>query len=73
MRLYFTSSASTEFEDAVDHFDDRQTGLGAEFRQEVERAANRIAVDPTKFTALRHGNENLPHASISIRSHLSSG
>jgi hypothetical protein len=49
MKLYFVPTARTEIEDAVNYYDERQLGLGTEFRQEVERATNKIAVDPTNL------------------------
>jgi hypothetical protein len=37
MKLVVLPQAADEFEDAVAHYDDKQTGLGQRFRDEVDR------------------------------------
>lgn len=42
----FHSEASAELLDAMDWYDERQYGLGAELMTEVQRAVNKIEHDP---------------------------
>lgn len=47
--------AETEIEDSADFYEGRQTGLGEEFRSEVEEALHRIAATPTMFSPYKGG------------------
>ena len=42
MNISFLDAAQSEFDDAIDYYDERRFGLGFEFAEEVEQAVERI-------------------------------
>lgn len=46
MRILFTKLASQELDDAVRYYDLEYSGIGRRFREEVRKAALRIALHP---------------------------
>jgi len=42
MKINFLDAAQSEFDDAIDYFEERRAGLGFEFADEVEQALERI-------------------------------
>ena len=38
MKIRFLDPAQSEFDDAIDYYDERRAGLGFEFAEEVEQA-----------------------------------
>ena len=50
MTLEFIDFAQAEFDETVAFYEERQPGLGDEFREEVIRVTRRILADPTSFS-----------------------
>jgi hypothetical protein len=42
MKRYFLDAAQSEFDAAIDNYDEQRFGLGIEFEEEVEQALERI-------------------------------
>ena len=49
MNYRFLESARSEFQEAVDYYNQRQEGLGIEFAQEMDFVIERILADPTSY------------------------
>jgi hypothetical protein len=52
MKTSFLDAAQSEFVDAIDYYDDRRSGLGFEFAEEVEHALQRINHYPEAWSPL---------------------
>jgi hypothetical protein len=52
MRFYFHAEAETEFDRAIEYYEDCRRGLGIEFAQEVNETIGRIVQFPTTWTRL---------------------
>jgi len=52
MKIRFLDPAQSEFDEAIDYFEERRSGLGFEFAQEVEQALERIAYYPEAWSPL---------------------
>ncbi len=53
MRVIFTSFARQELEDAIRYYELEYAGLGRNFKEEVRKAALRIAVHPQAWSIER--------------------
>lgn len=51
MRFYFHEDAETEFDKAVEYYEDIQPGLGLEFAREVYRTIKRILQFPEAWSS----------------------
>ena len=52
MKIDFLDAAKSEFEDAVDYYDEQRFGLGLEFEEELEQALERIDHYPEAWSPL---------------------
>lgn len=52
MKIDFLDAAQSEFEAAIDYFEERRSGLGFEFADEVEQALKRIDRYPEAWSPL---------------------
>lgn len=52
MRIEFHPAARLEFIEAVNYYESRSQGLGAEFAEEIEAALEVIADDPRRWRCL---------------------
>ena len=52
MKISFLLTAETEFEEAIEYYDEQRTGLGLEFSEEVVRALERINHYPEAWSQL---------------------
>jgi len=52
MRFYFHEGAETEFDKAVDYYEECQPGLGLEFTQEVYAAIARVIQFPEAWSPI---------------------
>lgn len=52
MKLSFLDAAQSEFDDAINYYDQRSLGLGFEFAEEVEQALQRIDHYPKAWSPL---------------------
>lgn len=52
MKISFLDAAQSEFDDAIDYYDQRSLGLGFEFAEEVEQALERIEHYPEAWSPL---------------------
>jgi len=52
MRFYFHEDAETEFDKAVDYYEECQPGLGLEFTQEVYAAIARVIQFPEAWSPI---------------------
>lgn len=55
MRFYFHELAQTEFDRAVEYYEDCRSGLGMEFAREVHATIARIIKYPNACSPSRHG------------------
>ncbi|NQZ05676.1 MAG: type II toxin-antitoxin system RelE/ParE family toxin [Algicola sp.] len=46
MKVLFARFAQLELKDAIDYYEDKESGLGSRFKQEVKKAALRVAQYP---------------------------
>ena len=51
--LIFHADAEAELLDAVEYYEARKEGFGADFRREIDAALARIAADPLQFAVSR--------------------
>lgn len=54
MRVIVLEPARVELQEAIDHYNQKKAGLGAEFEQEVDQAIERILMLPHAWTPLRN-------------------
>lgn len=59
MRVIFTRLARQELEDAVRFYELEYSGLGRKFKEEVRKAALRIAAYPEGWSIARGNEENV--------------
>jgi hypothetical protein len=52
MRIEFLAAAQSEFEVAIDYYDEQRAGLGVEFADEIEQAMERIRHYPSAWSSL---------------------
>ena len=52
MKIAFLDAAKSEFDDAIDYYDEQRFGLGLEFEEEVEQALERIVHYPEAWSPL---------------------
>jgi plasmid stabilization system protein ParE len=52
MNISVLDAAQAELDDAIDYYDERRSGLGLEFAEEVEQALKRITHYPEAWAAL---------------------
>ena len=52
MKIDFLYAAKSEFDDAIDYYDEQRFGLGLEFEEEVEQALERIDHYPEAWSPL---------------------
>lgn len=52
MTITFLDAAQAELENAIDYYDERQSGLGLKFEEEVEQALIRISHYPKAWSRL---------------------
>lgn len=52
MKFYFHEDAETEFDRAVEYYEDSQSGLGLEFAQEVYAAITRVIHFPDAWSPM---------------------
>ncbi|MBA2705635.1 MAG: type II toxin-antitoxin system RelE/ParE family toxin [Blastocatellia bacterium] len=52
MNTSFLDAAQSEFDDAIDYYDEQRPGLGSEFAEEVEEALERINHYPEAWSSL---------------------
>lgn len=52
MNTSFLDAAQSEFDDAIDYYDEQHPGLGSEFAEEVEEALERINHYPEAWSSL---------------------
>jgi plasmid stabilization system protein ParE len=52
MKISFLDAAQSELDDAIDYYEERRSGLGLEFAEEVERALERINHYPEAWAPL---------------------
>jgi len=52
MNTSFLDAAQSEFDDAIDYYDEQRPGLGSEFAEEVEEALERIKYYPEAWSPL---------------------
>lgn len=52
MKISFLGAAQSEFDDAIDYYDEQRSGLGFEFAEEVEQALERINHYPEAWSPL---------------------
>ena len=50
MKIAFLSAAQSEFDDAIDYYDEQRPELGLEFAEEVEQALERISNYPEAWS-----------------------
>jgi hypothetical protein len=52
MKIDFLNAAQSEFDDAIDYYDEQLFGLGLEFEEEVEQVLERIDHYPEAWSPL---------------------
>jgi hypothetical protein len=52
MKISFLDAARSELDDAIDYYEERRSGLGFEFAEEVEQALERINHYPEAWSPL---------------------
>ena len=52
MKIAFLDAAKSEFDDAIDYYDEQRFGLGLEFDEELEQALERIDHYPEAWSPL---------------------
>jgi hypothetical protein len=52
MKISFLNAAQSEFDEAIDYYEEQRSGLGFEFAEEVEQALERISHYPEAWSAL---------------------
>lgn len=70
MKIDFLDAAKSEFEDAVDYYDEQRFGLGLEFEEELEQALERIVHYPEAWSPLSSRGPPLRLESISLQCNL---
>ena len=67
MTFYFHPDAETEFNDAIDHYEEKQNDLGLDFALEVYMTIDRILSFP-KAWPIVEGKRSLPPGSADVSS-----
>lgn len=70
MKIDFLDAAQSEFDQAIDYYDDQRLGLGLEFEVEVEQALERIDHLSASLVAPITASTPLPSQSIPLQHHL---
>ena len=52
MKISFLIPVQTEFEEAMEYYDEQRTGLGIEFSEEVRQALDRVSHYPEAWSQL---------------------
>jgi hypothetical protein len=67
MTTSFLDAAQSEFDDAIDYYDEQQPGLGSEFAEEVGDALERINHYPEAWSPLSPASAALRNQSVSLQ------